>query len=122
MGGDPPYIRKTAGMGDGEKLFLVNVNGTLFFDTRDIVHGWELWRSDGTAAGTRLVRDINPWQRELVPRLVSRLARERRGNALLQRHRSQPRLRALEGGALAPPQSERDASPQVSRILTFAFA
>jgi ELWxxDGT repeat protein len=39
---------------------LKNVNGTLFFDANDGVHGWELWKSDGTAAGTVLVKDINP--------------------------------------------------------------
>ncbi|HEY1015657.1 MAG TPA: ELWxxDGT repeat protein [Herpetosiphonaceae bacterium] len=31
----------------------------LFFITATAQHGAELWRSDGTAAGTRLVRDIN---------------------------------------------------------------
>src|SRR5437764_7940896 len=39
---------------------LVNVNGTLFFSADDGVHGQELWKSDGTAAGTVLVSDINP--------------------------------------------------------------
>jgi ELWxxDGT repeat protein len=39
---------------------LTNVNGTLFFTANDGVSGWELWKSDGTAAGTNLVRDINP--------------------------------------------------------------
>ncbi len=39
---------------------LVNVNGTLFFGANDGVHGYELWKSDGTAAGTVLVKDINP--------------------------------------------------------------
>ena len=36
------------------------VNGTLFFAADDGVHGRELWKSDGTAAGTVLVKDINP--------------------------------------------------------------
>src|ERR1700732_1389862 len=40
--------------------FLTNVSGTLFFRKSDSVHGCELWRSNGTAAGTSLVADINP--------------------------------------------------------------
>ena len=39
---------------------LTNVNGTLFFTADDGTHGSELWKSDGTAAGTVLVKDINP--------------------------------------------------------------
>ncbi|ANM31033.1 hypothetical protein ABI59_17825 [Acidobacteria bacterium Mor1] len=34
--------------------------GTLFFAADDGVHGVELWRTDGTDAGTYLVRDIHP--------------------------------------------------------------
>ena len=41
-------------------LDLTNVNGTLFFAANDGVHGTELWKSDGTAAGTVLVKDIDP--------------------------------------------------------------
>jgi ELWxxDGT repeat protein len=36
------------------------VDGTLFFVAEDPTHGTELWESDGTAAGTVLVADINP--------------------------------------------------------------
>ena len=39
---------------------LVNVGGTLLFAADDGVHGQELWRSDGTAAGTIMVKDIWP--------------------------------------------------------------
>ena len=40
--------------------FLTNADGTLFFSAIDGVHGRELWKSDGTAAGTVLVKDIAP--------------------------------------------------------------
>jgi ELWxxDGT repeat protein len=36
------------------------VNDTLFFAARTLELGMELWRSDGTTAGTVLVKDINP--------------------------------------------------------------
>jgi ELWxxDGT repeat protein len=37
---------------------FVGVRFQLFFVARDALHGFELWATDGTAAGTRLVRDI----------------------------------------------------------------
>ena len=48
---------------------LTNVNGTLFFTADDNIHGYEIWKSDGTEAGTVMVKDIvsgssgsNPYQ------------------------------------------------------------
>lgn len=38
---------------------MIKVNKTLFFRTDDGVHGNELWKSDGTGAGTVLVKDIS---------------------------------------------------------------
>jgi trimeric autotransporter adhesin len=38
---------------------MTDVNGTLFFVADDGVHGFELWKTDGTEAGTVMVKDIN---------------------------------------------------------------
>ncbi len=37
---------------------FTNVNGTLYFTATTAEHGRELWKSDGTVDGTRLVKDI----------------------------------------------------------------
>jgi ELWxxDGT repeat protein len=39
---------------------LTAVGNTLYFEGRDNIHGRELWKSDGTAEGTILVKDIVP--------------------------------------------------------------
>ena len=44
----------------GDPSRLVNVAGTLYFAARDRRHGDELWQSDGTRRGTRMVKDISP--------------------------------------------------------------
>ena len=38
----------------------VVIGSTAYFTAEDGVHGIELWKSNGTAAGTVLVKDINP--------------------------------------------------------------
>jgi ELWxxDGT repeat protein len=39
---------------------FVTVNGAAYFFADDGLHGVELWKSNGTAGGTQLVKDINP--------------------------------------------------------------
>jgi ELWxxDGT repeat protein len=48
----------------GDSNDLVDVNGTLFFAANDGTHGTELWKSNGSAAGTVLVKDIFPGSSE----------------------------------------------------------
>jgi ELWxxDGT repeat protein len=47
---------------------FVALGETVFFGASDGIHGFELWRSDGTAAGTRLVADVCPGSCASLPR------------------------------------------------------
>lgn len=53
------------GPGDGVMSLLatesnVQVNGKILFMANDGVNGWELWATDGTNAGTQLLKDMVP--------------------------------------------------------------
>ena len=45
----------------------VEVNGTIFFAAWDATYGEELWRSDGTTAGTLLFKDVWPGEGNAKP-------------------------------------------------------
>ena len=45
---------------------------TAFFTGFDVAHGYELWASDGTAATTGIVADINPGSLNSAPALLTR--------------------------------------------------
>ena len=55
---DMGYIYPAGGGSSPDSL--TNVNGVLYFRATDGVNGYELWKSDGSAAGTALVKDITP--------------------------------------------------------------
>lgn len=58
-----PFIVKDihpAGDGLSDPVYLTPLYGAVFFRGADDRHGGELWKSDGTEAGTVLVKDINP--------------------------------------------------------------
>ncbi len=46
---------------------LINVHGTLFFRATNGTSGYELWKSDGSAAGTVMVKDIRPGSGDSSP-------------------------------------------------------
>ncbi len=56
-----------AGALSSAPYWLTEVNGTLLFTADDGVHGVELWKSNGTDAGTVLVKDIVPGAGGLGP-------------------------------------------------------
>jgi ELWxxDGT repeat protein len=52
-------------------LQRVELNGVLYFAAADPAHGRELWRSDGTAAGTWRVSDVRPGPAGSYPRSLT---------------------------------------------------
>jgi ELWxxDGT repeat protein len=54
--GDPVF--GPPGKADSTPLNITPFQGKVFFAATDASHGSELWRSNGTAAGTQLVKDI----------------------------------------------------------------
>ncbi|HEX2971759.1 MAG TPA: ELWxxDGT repeat protein [Tepidisphaeraceae bacterium] len=52
---------------DSNPTCFTDVNGTVFFRASDPVHGTELWKTDGTRAGTELVKDILPGSASAFP-------------------------------------------------------
>ena len=56
----------------GEPQELTAIGSTLYFNVLDDTHGRELWKTDGTAGGTSLVKDIDPGVRSSGPQDLTR--------------------------------------------------
>ncbi len=60
LASDPVLLKDVNPITASSPQFLTSVNETLYFWADDGTHGVELWKSDGTADGTLLVKDIRP--------------------------------------------------------------
>lgn len=49
-------------------VYLIAINGEVYFNANDGVNGYEVWKSDGTLEGTTMVKDIHPVSSvEMIP-------------------------------------------------------
>jgi ELWxxDGT repeat protein len=63
-----PWLWGSSGINGGASISqLLVLNGQLYFTANDGIHGDELWTSDGTSAGTHLVKDIDTQNSAPVP-------------------------------------------------------
>ena len=60
FGQTPRLLKNIHPSADSSPWQLTNVDGTLFFSADDGTNGIELWKSDGTSAGTVMIADIRP--------------------------------------------------------------
>ena len=66
-------IEDVRSSGGSAPRFLTRAADLVFFRANDGVHGAELWATDGTSQGTRLVRDIRPGEAGSGPTLLTRV-------------------------------------------------
>ena len=85
----------------------------LFFEASDFGHGRELWVTDGTPEGTRMVRDIRPGSESAFLKMLGALD----GPLLLHGHRRRPRRRALEKRRHRSGDRAREGDPPGARRL-----
>ena len=96
---------------------LTAFNGKLFFQATDVVHGSQLWVSDGTADGTQRVTDINPGRfAGIYPRNLQGVQR-----APVLRGGRRRRRQCACGRAMGPrpgPSCSRRSTPPAARAPT----
>ncbi len=110
---DPQYTSvEYDGGGDGDRKFnrtFATIGGRMYFAATEPTHGYELWSSDGTPAGTVLAADINAGSGSSNPRGCTVL------NGQLLVHAYEPAVGwewwVYSTGANLPPVAVATASP-----------
>jgi ELWxxDGT repeat protein len=70
---DATLLRDIKPVGGSDPWTLVKAGDRVFFSANDGEHGRELWVTDGTGAGTRLVKDIRPGATGSQPDTLTRV-------------------------------------------------
>src|SRR5262249_45353461 len=68
----PHLLADVRQSGASTQSSLALLNGMVLLSRNDGIHGSELWNSDGTAAGTQLLKDIVPGPASSDPWLLAR--------------------------------------------------
>ncbi len=79
MEGTKVFIDLAPNSGCFEPIFFLpdsQVNEVRYFVGEDIAHGMELWRTDGTVEGTKLIKDINPGSASSFPEFLAQTDRQ----------------------------------------------
>lgn len=67
-----PYLVKDINStGGSEPGGFVRFNGATYFYANDGIHGFELWKTDGSGSGTQLIQDINPGDLHSAPQQLT---------------------------------------------------
>jgi ELWxxDGT repeat protein len=66
-------IKDINSIAGSDPSFLTVVNGVLYFTANDGINGTELWKTDGTAEGTVIVKNINTGANNSNPALLTNI-------------------------------------------------
>jgi ELWxxDGT repeat protein len=95
-------VRAIGPAAESFRASMVSAGGRLFFAGNDGEHGVELWESDGTAAGTRMVEDIAPGPASSHPGGLAAIGNQLFFSADNGIHGREPWVLPLTGAACQP--------------------
>ncbi|MBC8154920.1 MAG: T9SS type A sorting domain-containing protein [Bacteroidetes bacterium] len=67
----PYLVKKINSVAKGDSSQVTVAGSLLYFMANDGLTGYELWRSDGTEAGTLRVKDVNPGPKSSLPKILA---------------------------------------------------